>query len=183
MLLLLSAALAAPPGFVLRGHDGDCDLFLGEELPEGVPMRAECAWQEASPEQLAAVLDDPMSQLAFGRVAAVEILGEKDGVFDVWQHHLVSVIADREVRVSWARVDAECPRWEWSPLPLDEPRMAGNVPADHWSGFWEVCPATRGARVTMQSVYDAGDFPGWLIRPFLTGKLADSASDLRRAVR
>lgn len=182
MWWLLATALAAPPDYTHRGEQHGCDLFLGPTEADGrvIPMWAECHWPHVSFEAISEALDDPSRLRDFRDVVDVQVLDSDERFNRVWQLHAVPLVADREVAVDIVRTDrARGSVWSWSvtedvALPLD----AANVACPFWSGSWTVEPDGDGVRVTLVNRYHHGEFPAWLVRPFLTGKLAETLADL-----
>jgi len=187
-LLLLSAALAAPPGYKVTKTTNDCELMLGPAEADGVvPMRAECHWPEIPPDAFhAAVGNFAIHGELWSTVPVCEVVRTEGGRTLTHQVHQSNGISDRELMLWLETVEVEGGyRHQWT-RAVDEPLepAKGNVAAARDDGYCEgVAHPDGGTQVNYQLSYDpGGKVPGFLVRWFQTSGLAGIMEDLRTSL-
>jgi len=185
--LLLSLALAAPPGFEPVGEGAGCQLFRGPVHADGTqPIRAECHWPDVAPRRLEGLLTrfDRLDELippvvrseivrTEGPRALVHQVAQVRGIAPrqvlVWMERTAS---DGAVRVSWVTASGE--RLDLLPRHVRAPRN---------DGAWEVAPhPDGGSRVVHEVTYDpGGSVPAWVVRWAQAGGLRDVMETVRAA--
>ncbi|TNE91076.1 MAG: hypothetical protein EP330_06405 [Deltaproteobacteria bacterium] len=185
MILLLAAALAAPPdGFSLTKSDvSGCELYKGSADAKGdVPMRAECRWADISLETFHAKFSDwEAHDDIFSSVVSSRIQRSGDPVL-VHQRHYARGISDREILL-WGKTEKVGDGWRfsWSRATGETLTPAsGNVAAERSDGAWEAHPhPDGGVTVTYELTYDpGGSVPGFLVRSFQGSGFAAVVTEL-----
>lgn len=189
--LLLSTALAAPPGYAVSkdGVEG-CALYLGPADANGiVPMLAECAWPDVTMDGFRKAFDDwEHHDEIFSSVADSKIVRRDGDRTLLHQRHQSSGISDREAML-WGTagpVDGGGYRYAWT-MAKGEPLevASGNVPTAFDDGHWIVRPRPEGGvLVEHKLVYDPGGrVPGFLVRWFQTSGLAATVTEAHAACK
>ncbi len=187
-LLVLSSALAAPPGYTVSKSDTNgCTLYLGPADAQGVKsMRAECVWPDVKLDTFKAKMGDWAGHATmFSTVAESNVKKAGDKAL-VYQRHSTSGIADREImiwmqhetvdgmeRYSWKRADGES-------LTV----KSGNVECPRSTGYWEAKAEGSGITVVHELSYDPGGrVPGFIVRWFQTSGLEATVAEARTALK
>jgi hypothetical protein len=189
--LVLSTALAAPPGYkVTKTADNDaCELSLGPAGNDGVvPMHAECYWADVSIDKF----NTKMAKYSdhddyFQSVVTSDVRSTSGDRTLVWQQHHSSGISDREVLL-WMKHSVEngFDRYGWT-LATEQKLdvQSGHVAADRDDGWWEAKADPKGGiRVIHELNYGpGGSVPGFIVRAFQSGGLQTNVEDLHAALK
>lgn len=186
--LLLSVALAAPPGFKVTKTTDHCELSLGPALPNGVvPMRAECHWADLSPDTLHGLLAAWADHdLYFSSVETSDVVRTDGARVWVKQTHVAKGISNREaILVMEKTAVAGGARYGWTLDNGDAKPADGNVLAAWDDGFWEITAhPSGGTKAVHQLAYDpGGSVPSFLVRWFQTSGLTAVVEELEAAAR
>lgn len=176
IILLVTTALAAPPGFKVTKNTDHCELSLGPALGNGVvPMRAECHWPDLEPARLqgmmAALADH---DLYFSSVVSSDVVRSDGARTWVKQVHRAKGISDREaILVMETTKVGDAQHYGWALDNGDLVASSGNVLVGYDDGFWEFSAhPDGGTKAVHQLAYDpGGSVPGFLVRWFQTSGL------------
>jgi hypothetical protein len=189
LLVALSAALAAPPGFhVTREDVVGCDLMLGPAGSDGiVPMRAECHWPDVTVDQFVRAYGDwARHDEIFSSVSESTIVSTSGNTTVTRQVFVASGIKDREELTEGTKSDIPGGvKFAWRKKPGDQGITSGNVEMARNEGFWEVTAHPEGGvlAVHQATIDPGGSVPGFLVRWFQTSGLTAVVTEMKAAIR
>jgi len=185
LLWTLSVALAAAPsGYKETKRAHDCVLYVGPKESDGVvPVYAECTWPDVNPQVFDQVFSDWGSHdELFSTIVSSEVIRKEGAASVVRQVHQSSGISDREVILLGSRAEVDGGlRYHWTKSTDPLTPAQGNVATAKSDGAWWIAPAEGGGvRVKYELRYDpGGSVPGFLVRWFQVGGVAQVLEDLR----
>jgi hypothetical protein len=184
-LLLITAAIAAPPNHTVVKETNGCILYAGPADTGGIaPMFADCHWPEVKPERLQGLLGtfDAYDAYIFA-IASCTVLRTEGTRTLVHQVQTAPAIAQREVAVWMEAVTVPGGmRYTWENDPNEPLALSqGSIRAPRNTGYWEVTAhPDGGARVAHAVSYDPGGrVPAWLVRRFSVGGLDGVMTEVR----
>lgn len=187
LLMLTTALAAAPAGYKETKRAHDCVLYVGLKEADGVvPVYAECRWPDVD----AAVFDRVFSDWTthdelFSTIIASDLVRKEGGASVVHQVHTASGISDREVILAGRRAEVDGGfRYHWTRTADALTVAKGNVATARSDGAWWIKAAEGGGiEVKYELSYDpGGSVPGFLVRWFQVGGVADVLYDLRTSM-
>ena len=182
-LLIITSALAAPPGFKVTKNTDHCELSLGPALATGtVPMRAECHWPDVAPDKVHALLGAWGDHDRYWSSVAQSDVQRTDGARS-WVHqvHQSKGISDREcVVVMSSESISGGTKYQWTLDQGDLTVEKGRVKVAQSDGYWEITAhPDGGTKAIHQLAYDpGGSVPGFLVRWFQTSGLTAVVTEI-----
>ena len=174
-----------------------CVRYKGERRGDTIPIRAVCIWP-LSPQALRAVLSRPEHyDRCFSRVEKSDRVDERSRQYTsslssssplirIYQVHDASPASDRALYLDY-RITSRDRAWRISFHKTPESESAPitkYIEVKRNEGYWQVEPHLRGAKLTLESLYDPGGaVPSFMVRWFLSGGVQKTLDELRACAK
>lgn len=188
MLVLVSAALAAPAGYTESGRSGDCTLFTGPKTAAGTtPLLAECRWPDVTLEKLDAHFSNQENHdEVFSAIAESVIQRTDGGTAYVHQVHVAKGISERECVLRMTKTpEGGGIKFAWTLDPSFQTPADGRVLVEKDDGYWWFVPdPAGGVKVTYALDYGpGGSVPYLLVRWFQGSGFEAAITELHDWIR